>query len=206
MRESAAAKDGQANSHCLRHALWLYRGHSLTSSSHGDSPTDATGDKFHLPAHGHATLDETRNTRNIRVGRHVVVTTAVGAVGGGARQASSPVFIRDGRSSRVSTALASISRDRSSRSGEARVTAQLTNLHDEPDRELAPVLDQLSRTVPVPPGAVSARVGAHRHERFRDAPVRTFTPLLGAYRRDGLAGSAAARAHGPRLRTTPDQR
>ena len=86
------------------------------------------------------------------------------------------------------------------------MTAQLTNLHDEPDRELAPVLGQLSLRFPHLPEQCLHELARTGHERFRDAPVRTFIPLLGAYRRDGLVGSAAARGALFRASDHPDQR
>jgi hypothetical protein len=76
------------------------------------------------------------------------------------------------------------------------VTAQLTNLHDDPDRELAQVLDQLRRRFPHLPEQWLHELARTAHERFRDAPVRTFVPLLvehqvvGTVRRTSAALSA----------------
>ena len=59
------------------------------------------------------------------------------------------------------------------------MTAQLTNLQDDdPDRELAQVLDQLSRRFPRLPAQRLHELARTVHERFRDAPVRTLVPLL----------------------------
>ena len=58
------------------------------------------------------------------------------------------------------------------------MTAQLTNLQDESDRELAQVLDQLSRRFPHLSERWLHELARTVHERFRDAPVRTFVPLL----------------------------
>jgi len=79
----------------------------------------------------------------------------------------------------------------------ARVTGQLTNLEEEPDRELAQVIDQLSRRFPHLSERWLHEVARTVHERFRDAPVRTFVPLLiehqvvGTIRRTSAAVSAA---------------
>ena len=76
------------------------------------------------------------------------------------------------------TALASVNGYRSSRSGEARVTAQLTSLEYESDRELAEVLGRLSRRFPDLSEWWLHELARSAYERFRDAHVRTFVPLL----------------------------
>ena len=83
------------------------------------------------------------------------------------------------------------------------MTGQLTNLDDEPDRELAQVLDQLSRRFPHLSERWLHELARTVHERFRDAPVRTFVPLLvehqvvGTIRRTSAAVSAAADSLSP---------
>ena len=54
------------------------------------------------------------------------------------------------------------------------MTAQLTNLQDESDRERAQVLDQLSRRFPHLSEQWLHELARTVHERFREAPVRTF--------------------------------
>ena len=77
------------------------------------------------------------------------------------------------------------------------MTAQLTNLEDESDRELAEVLDRLSRRFPHLSERWLHELARAVHERFCDAPVRTFVPLLverqvaAAVRRTSAAPSAA---------------
>jgi hypothetical protein len=55
---------------------------------------------------------------------------------------------------------------------------QLTDLHDEPDRELAQVLDRLSRRFPNLSERWLWELTRSVYEDFREAPVRTFVALL----------------------------
>lgn len=86
------------------------------------------------------------------------------------------------------------------------MTAQLTNLEDESDRE---VLDRLSRQFPRVSERWLHELARTVHERFRDAPVRTFVPLpverqvAAAVRRTSAAPSAAAGSLSP---PTPSRR
>ena len=83
------------------------------------------------------------------------------------------------------------------------MTAQFTNLQDESDRELAQVLDQLSRRFPHLSEQWLHELARTVHEQFREAPVRTFVSLLiehqvvGAVRRTSAAPSAAAGSLSP---------
>ena len=80
------------------------------------------------------------------------------------------------------------------------MTAQLTKLEHESDRE---VLDRLSRRFPHASERWLHELAHTVHERFRDAPVRTFVPLLierqiaAAVRRTSAAPSAAAGSLSP---------
>jgi hypothetical protein len=58
------------------------------------------------------------------------------------------------------------------------VTGQLSNLEDQPDPELVQVLDQLSRRFPHLSEPWLHELARTVHEGFRDAPIRTFVPLL----------------------------
>lgn len=76
------------------------------------------------------------------------------------------------------------------------MTAQWTDLEDESDRELAEVLHQLSRRFPHVSERWPRESARTAYERFRDAHVRTFVPLLverqvaAAVRRTSAAPSA----------------
>jgi hypothetical protein len=88
------------------------------------------------------------------------------------------------------------------------VTGQLSNLEDQPDRELAQVVDQLSRRFPHLSEPWLHELARTVHEGFRDAPIRTFVPLLvehqviGAVRRMSALSAAA----GPLPPPTPLRR